>query len=116
MNDRNRDLVWQLVRKVPELSEEDGWDGDVPYAAFGILALLICRRIRDGATVEFLDRAFALLNEMALSSDKYELDLLCAGALEIFIDDPVCFSVAEANLNEPGKDLLRKTRDAWNRL
>jgi|GEM_PF-3658428 len=112
---QNLALVEELVRRVPEFpAEQKGWYADLPYEAFGTFALFLCCNIRSGATNEFLERAFSLLNEMALSSDAEVLDLLVTGTLEVIADDPHCSVVAEQQLNELGGHLLRRVRDGWN--
>jgi hypothetical protein len=112
MSEKNLLLVRELVRRVPELpAEGKNWHADLPYVAFGTFALFLCNKVRNGTTDEFLDRAFSFLNELALSSDASELDLLVAGALEIIADDPRCSAVAEQRLNEPAGRLLRRVRE-----
>ena len=114
-NQAKHELVRELVRRVPEFAaQQEHWQPDLPYDAFGSFALFLCDRIQQGSNTEFLDRAFSLLNQMALSDDADVQDLLVAGALEVLADDTECCAVAERQLNEAGGHLLRRVRDGWN--
>ena len=115
MSERNLRLVGELIQRIPEFpSAEVHWRADLPYDAFGTFALFLCREIRAGTTEEVLDRSFGLLNEMALSNDTEELNLLVVGVLEIIADDPQCIGVAERRLNTPGAALLKRVLEGWN--
>ena len=97
-------LYQELIENFPEL--RDSFDPNTGiYCNFGELGLSIRDEIvKKQFGVEFLDRAFRYLNNLANSADREVLNLLSVGVLEILTDseDSVCF--ARKNLN--GKALI----------
>jgi len=112
MTDKPEQFVEELMTRIPEMSSES-FQIDLPHDAFGTLALLLCRKIHEGASEDFLDRVFDLLNEMATSQETEVLDLLVTGVLEVISDYDECSLVAEQRLNPSGQALLREVKRWW---
>ena len=109
-----RRRVLDLLHRVPEFSAGEHWTPDEPYSAFGTFAQFLCRRIREGTTDEFLERAFAVPNAMTLSGNDDDLNLLQVGFLELLLDDEHCAKQAERWLNERAVIELLRVRRFWN--
>jgi len=112
---RYSNIVSQLLTKIPEFTEsEREWNLDLPYDVFGSFALFLCKQINQGATEDLLNRAFSLLNEMALSEDKDVANLLVVAVLEVLADDDKCKSVSANYFSPECRSLLERVASGWD--
>jgi hypothetical protein len=106
-------LVKELLRRVPEFAAVSDDDPALPYVVFGSFALFVRHRARDATSSQLLARAFAFINDVAMSTDPDELDLLTVGFLEVLTDDEDCIRLVEPLLSDETSALLRRVREWW---
>lgn len=81
-----------------------------PYTAMGDVALLV---MGGALTSDQEDAVFSHFNEMAESGDDAALNLLGAGALEMFNDGPEIQALARRKLKGRALRMLEDLRAGW---
>jgi hypothetical protein len=104
-------VVDALLRRVPEFVDSgEQWYPDLPHDVFGTFAIWLCGLIAQEAGSTVIDRALALMNEMAESDDDEVVNLLEVSVLEFVADRPECLRKLETRLSGVARAHLDRVR------
>ena len=98
------DACEYLLQEFPELSDHADLDMDLPYITYAIVFVPFIRECFHRSQPDTIKRIFSFLEEMANSEQPVQ-NLLQAGILEAFWEDPQLYADACAEMLEKTKSI-----------